>query len=204
MVDYYDDSYVEDREDEIFCKWFEVDGVNTIKELSRQLRTFLRYKEEVIKNRYRSSLSQSLNRDISLFLNQKQKLYIFSSNYINSLKKVKEKAQSIEQGIQYFAMRIKNTPLHQLIEITHKLLVLIHQFSEENLHDHPDLLQFIVKLAREVCVVKKCLDIPLSEFYAELELNYGSLEIELEELLLDKDSHKNVMRKQELKKQVPL
>ena len=46
MVDYYDDPYLDDESDEMFSEWYEVEVVNTLKELSRQLRTFLNYKTE--------------------------------------------------------------------------------------------------------------------------------------------------------------
>lgn len=202
MGDYYDDSFVEEGLDELFYKWHEVEGVNTIKELSRQLRMFLNYKAEVVKYRYQSSLTPPVHRDVAAFNRNKQDLYSVASRFIHELKKVKDKAQSLEQGIQHHAMRLDSTSLIQLIEITRNIFVIIHSFSEKELHEHPDLLRFVVKLARETSVVKKCLDIPLSEFYAELELNYEGLEQELEELLPKKVSREIKMKTKELEERL--
>jgi hypothetical protein len=204
MVDYYDDPYLEDDLDEMFNNWYEVEVESTIKELSRQLRTFLNYKAEVIRYRFRSSLTPPHNREDSAFFTQKQELYSFASKFIQTLKQIKNNAQSLEVGIQNLAMGFEDTRLKQLITITRKLFILIHQFSEENIGDHPRLLHFIVKLAREACVVKMCLNLSLGEYYEELELNYECLEDELEDLVPEKYSREKSNRKEAIKEPVRL
>ena len=202
MVDYYDDPYLEDESDERFKEWYEVEGVNKIKELSRQLRTFFNYKAEVIRYRFRSSLSPLQNRDLSTFFAQKQELYSIASKFIQLLKQIKNNAQTLEVGIQNLAIGFEDALLIQLITITQKLFVLIHHFSEEDISDHPKLLHFMVKLAREACIVKMCLNLSLGEYYAELELNYDSLEKELEYLLLEKGTNGQIIRKKKLKERI--
>ena len=200
MADYYDDPYLDDESYENFDVWYETG--NKIRELSRQLRTFLKYKSDVIKHRFCSPFTLPVNRDHSTFLRQKQELHDTAFKFIHILKDIKKNAQSLEQEIQVLAMRFDSTSLKQLIESSNKVFLLIHSFSEQDLHDHPELLHFIVKLAREASVVKKCLDFPLNEFYAELELNYEGLDYELEDLVPEKYSREKLNRKEAIKERV--
>ena len=55
--------------------------------------------------------------------------------------------------------------------------------SEESLHDHPKFLKFNITLAKNICLVKKCLYAQFNEFFEELEINYDNLEGELEDLI---------------------
>jgi len=68
--------------------------------------------------------------------------------------------------------------------------MLLHYFSEVRLHNHPRFLKFIVVLAQNIFLVKKCLITQSSEFFEELELNYNGLERELEILLKNTPSVK--------------
>ena len=61
--------------------------------------------------------------------------------------------------------------------------MLLHYFSEESLHDHPKFLKFNITLAKNICLVKKCLHAQFNEFFEELEINYDNLEGELEDLI---------------------
>jgi len=204
MVDDYDDPYLDDELDESFIEWYEVEAVNTIKELSRQLRTFMNYKAEVIRYRFRSSSSPIQNRDVSAFCTQKQELYSIASKFLQLLKEIKKNVQSLEVGIQNLVMGLNNALLKQLITITQSLFILIHKFSEENISDYPKLLHFIVKLAREACIVKMSLNLSLGEYYAELELNYEDLENELDDLIPEKYSREKFKRKEAIKERVRL
>jgi len=183
MNEGYDDSYIEEDLDDLRWKYFEVEGLNTITELSRQLRSFLKFKEQIIKHRFRSSLTPPANHDIVKFIEDKKFLYEIASRFVQLLKEVKKDADSVEQGIQYHALNPNNSSLRQLIEITKKLLLLIHNFSEQELYNHLSLLKLLISLAREACLVKKCLDIDLEVFYVELELSYEELGEELEEII---------------------
>ena len=75
--------------------------------------------------------------------------------------------------------------------------MLLHYFSEENIHDHPKFLRFNVILAQHLCLVKKCLNAQFSEYYGELEINYNNLEGELEDLI-----EITPIKKQHIKKQL--
>lgn len=202
MADDYEDPYLEDEWDETFRNWYEVEAVGRIKELSRQLRTFMNYKAEVIKYRFRPSSSSPQGRDLSAFHNQKQELYSTASKFLQFLKKIKNNEQSLEVGIQNLVMGFDNALLKQLIATTQRLFILIHHFSEEEISDYPRLLHFIVKLAREACVVQLCLNLSLGEYYAELELNYEGLEQELDVLVPENYSREKLNRKKTIKERV--
>ena len=191
-------------EEEIMWNDIEMKEMNTIMELSRQLRTFLKYKEDIIKLRFRSSFTPSVNNDETKFMKKIEKLYDIAHKFIEILKNVTKYADSIEQGIQYQILNPHKSSILQLIDILKKLSPLIHYFSEHKLQDHLDSLKLIIKLAREVCKVKRYLDFDLEEFYAELELNYERLEEELEDLISKKAPKEMVQAKKILKEKVRL
>jgi hypothetical protein len=77
----------------------------------------------------------------------------------------------------------KKTPLNKLSELTEKIFMLLHYFSEESLHTHPKFIKYSVTLGQHLCLVKKCLNAQFSEFFEELKINYNNLEVELEDLI---------------------
>ncbi len=183
MTDNNEEYYIELEYDDIFNNWYEIEGVRKIKELSRQLRTFFNYKNEVIRYRFGTTLSFAEKDINTTFYTQKQEIESLTREFMTLLSKIKKNGQSLEQGIQSLFYDNCRTPLNRLSEIAEKLSMLLHYFSEESLHRHSKFLKFIVKLAQNIFLVKKCLNAQFSEFYKELEINYSSLERELERLL---------------------
>ena len=182
MTDYIEDPYIGSEYDDIFNDWYEIEGVRKIKELSRQLRTFFNYKAEVIRYLFRPSPNLAENDTNTKFFSRKQEIESLTREFIIFLKKFKENGQTIEQGIQSLFFDNNKTLLNKLSEITEKLSMLLHYFSEESIYDHPKFLKFNVILAQNICLVKKCLNAQFSEFFEELEINYNILEGELEHL----------------------
>ena len=195
MIYYIEDSYIESEIKEIFNNWYDIEGVKKIKELSRQLRTFFNYKTEVIRYRFRSSPFPAKNCASTKFFSQKLKIESFTYEYITILKKLKTNTQTLEQGIRSLFFGNNKIQLKNLLEITEKLFILLHYFSEESLHDHPKFLKFNITLTKNVCLVKKCLYTQFNEFFEELEINYNNLEGELEDLIgttpVEKEQSKN-------------
>ncbi len=196
MSYYIEEPYIESEYDDIFYDWYEIEGVRKIKELSRQLRTFFNYKTEVIRYRFRSSPIIVENYTNTKFFSQKQKIESITYEYITMLKKLKKNAQTLEQGIRSLFFGNNKIQLKNLSEITEKLFMLLHYFSEESLHDHPKFLKFNVILAKKICLVKKCLYAQYSEFFEELEINYNNLEGELEDLIRITPVEKEQSKKQ--------
>ena len=183
MTDYIEEQYIELEFDDIFNDGYEIEGVRKIKELSRQLRTFFNYKTEVIRYRFRSNLFPAKTCANTKFFSQKQKIESITYEYITMLKKLKKNTQTLEQGIRSLFFGNNKIQLKNLLEITEKLFMLLHYFSEESLHDHPKFLKFNITLAKNICLVKKCLYAQFNEFFEELEINYDNLEGELEDLI---------------------
>ena len=174
MIEYNQTDY-----DDLFFEWYEIDGISKIKELSRQLRTFFNYKTEVIRLRFQTNFKPNESNPNTQFYSQKQKIELLTKDFVNLLKTIKEGDGSLEQAIQSLFFESNKKRLIFLSELTEKLSILIHQFSEASIHKYPKFLKFILVLAKNLSFVKKCLNIKFSEFYEELETNYCVLEKEL-------------------------
>ncbi|GAJ14404.1 unnamed protein product, partial [marine sediment metagenome] len=96
---------------------------------------------------------------------QKQEIESLTREFMSLLRKIKKNGLSLEQGIQSLFFDNCKSPLNKLSEITKKLSMLLHYFSEVSLHNHPTFLKFIVVLAQNIFLVKKCLNAQFSEFY---------------------------------------
>ncbi len=183
MTVYFENFDFESEYNEIFSGWYEIKGVRKIKELSRQLRTFFNYKMAVIRYRFRSDLN-SLEEELNITsLTQKKSLESLSYEFLTLLKKIKHEGYPLEDSIRLLYCENNEAQIDKLSAIMEKISILIHYFSEESIRDHPRFLKFIVVLAQNISMVKKCLYTQFSEFYRELEINYNSLEQELERLL---------------------
>ena len=202
MTHYIEDPYIGAEYDDLINDLYEVEGVRKIKELSRQLRTFFNYRAEVIRYRFRSNPILSKNLTDTKFYTQKQKIESISHEFISLLKSIKKSGQTLEQEIQSLYSEKNKSRIKELSVITEKLSILIHYFSEESIHDHPKLIKFIVKLAQYIFLVKKNLYAQFSEFYGELELNYNSLEEELEVLFEKTQSVNNRKSKKHLEERL--
>ena len=183
MTDYIEYPYIGSEFDYILNGWYEIEGVRKIKKLSTQLRTFFNYKAEVIRYRFRPSLSLAENDTNNTFFSRKQEIESLTCEFIKLLKKFRKNGQTLEQRIRSLIFNNKIEHSIELSEITEKLSLLLHYFSEESLHDQPKFLKFIVILAQHLCLAKKCLNAQFSEFFEELEINYNNLEEELEDLI---------------------
>ncbi|MHA2281939.1 MAG: HNH endonuclease [Promethearchaeota archaeon] len=158
MTIFIEDPYIKPEYDD----WYEIEGVRKIKELSRQLRTFFSYKAELIRYRFRSSLKPTQNCTIAKFFNQKK-----DDEFIAILKKLKKPTQTLEEGIRSLLFYDDKTHFRKLSDITEKLSIQLHYFSEESLHNRPKFFKFIGKLAESIYMVKKCL-------YAQFNINSQS------------------------------
>jgi len=202
MVHYSNDPYLEEELEDNFIEWYEIEGIRKIKELSRQLRTVFNCKSEVIKYRYRSTLTPTVNHASTTFLSQKQKFEALTHEFIELLKKINDTNQTLEQGIRNLFFLDYTTRLIKLSKISEQLFILIHYFSEESLHRHPKFLRFIMILAQDICLVKKGLYTQSSEFFEELGTNYNNLEKELTLLIPNQISFHKVMKEKKLEERL--
>jgi len=190
-IDFYTRSELDDLIDDIL----EIEGINKVKELSRQLRTFFNYKAEMIQFRFQANVLSNHfpNKDStnSKFYIQKREIESLSQDFISLLNNIKRNDTTLEQEIYYLQFEKNSTKLNKLSTMTEKIWNLIHSFSEQGIHAHPRFLNFLVILAQNTCFVKKCLNAEFYPFYEELEINYYNLEKELNDLLGEVSSVKN-------------
>ena len=197
MLNNPEDPYLELESEELFLEWYKIEGVRNITELSRQVRTLLNYKTETIKYRFRSNENISINQTNTKFLNLKQKFESLALRFIILLRSIKETARTLEEGIQSLLFHSEKSRLKMLEEITDQIFVQIHNFSEENLHDHPVFLRLLVKLTQEACLVKKCIITQSSKFFEELGKNYFNLEKELNILIPYNKPEEKIMKEKQ-------
>ncbi len=197
MLNNPEDPYLELESEELFLELYKIEGVRNITELSRQVRTFLNYKTETIKYRFRSNEKSLINQTNTKFLNRKQKFEPLALKFIILLRSIKETARTLEEGIQSLFIHTEKSRLKKLEEITDQIFIQIHYFSEENLHNHPLFLKILVKLTQEACLVKKCINAQFSKFFEELGKNYCNLEKELEILIPNRIPEGKVMKEKQ-------
>ena len=190
--------------DEYIDDLYEIEGVRKIKELSRQLRTFFNYMAEVIRYRFRSNLSSPENGITTKFFTQKQRIESLSYEFIVMLKRIKKNGETLEEGIRSLYLENKKSWINELSVIIEEVSYLIHYFSEENIHKNLKFLKYIILLAQNICLVKKCLNVQFSAFYEELELNYINLERDVASLVEKTPDVKNRKMKKQLGERLTL
>lgn len=198
--------YLDTEVDDDFLECYETKGVRRITELSRQVRTMLNYKTNIIRCRFRSnSINQCKLQDIK-FHETKNKFETVALQFIKLLNKIKrDNGRDLDKEIQVLLYRASTEQestslslLKQLKDLVFQLFMKIHYFSEQNLYDHPYFLNLLIKVARETCNSYKNMDHAFSEFYAELGQNYNNLEKDIESLVAEKDVIKVKKRKKQL------
>ena len=183
----YLDEYIEDE----ILEWYSIEGVERIKELSRQIRTFLNYRTSMIYLRFsRSQKCDNVkNREIILkkeiavneatshLLIKLKDIGVYNGNLIN------EKIQDLFEKIRCLPNNIDINRL-KFIKFTSKnIWELIHILSELEIHHHPRLFNRIMNIACIICEIQSVMFYPFSDFYYELKSNYLLLAEEMSDLL---------------------
>ena len=180
--------------DDILLGWYETEGVRKITELSRQVRSLLNLKTNMIRYRFRSNFNISAKlQDIKFYENKKQfeslaLRFIKLLNKINGISRrdIEEEIQILLYQITIKQNQISKSLLKELKDLTFQIFMKIHYFSEQDLYDHPLFLKFLIQLAIEACKTRKSMNHAFSEFYAELGENYHNLEKDLTSIVLEK------------------
>jgi len=174
--------YIEFESEVIPYSLYEIYGVNKIKELSRQLRTFLNYKAATIQYKFCPKDLTCPDREDKKFKETKKSFETVAFKFIKLLLKIKGTGVSYEAELKRLTVRffltedkICQKPLADLRDITQKLIINIHALSEQEIYLDPKLLKIIVNLAQDTCIVYKIINEWASEFYNELRVNYLQL-----------------------------
>lgn len=179
--------YEDYNDNSVFVEWYSVEGENQIKELSRQLRTFLNYKNSMILLRY------SISNDIvtiekRITINQYEKLLNnLASQLIDLLKVLGLVKRGISEYIVKLLERLKAKPANnsdiqefkKLKKLIGEIWKLIHIISELEIHSNRALFKRIIIIVQICCEIEIVLMPLFSNFFQELRISYNHLEEEL-------------------------
>lgn len=183
----YLDEYIEDE----ILEWYSIEGVERIKELSRQVRTFLNYRTSIIYLRFSRSQKCdnvkhreiilkkeiAVNEATSHLLIILKDIGVYNGNLIN------EKIQDLFEKIRCLPNNIDIKRLKSIKITNKKIWELIHILSELEIHHHPRLFNRIMNIACIICEIQSVMFYPFSDFYYELKSNYLLLAEEMSDLL---------------------
>jgi hypothetical protein len=200
-------SYMNIEGDDIFLSWYEIEGVRTITELSRQIRTLLKYRAAIIQYRFRTDHINPITTPNIKFLEAKNKFESLALKFIKLLRKIKDFTGNLGGGYQYLldhasSNKTENLLLKKLEDVTNHLFIQIHYFSEQKISEHPSFFKMIILLAQEVCETRISLKKQFFGFYEELGKNYHNLEKELSILILSGVQEKFDERKRKMSEMI--
>ena len=196
----FDNPYIEYDSDDKLYSFYEMQGVNKINELSRQLRSFLNYKAAIIQYRFCTKNIPCYDRVDKKYKEIEVNFKHLASKFIKLLSIFSGNRNSYEAELQRVVNNLvvdkKNKELiSDLKTLTEKLFTSIHILSEQEIHLHPILLKFIINLTQEACKVNKILNHWASRYYEELRVNYVQLHNELIELIPERQAEKIFIKK---------
>jgi len=176
----YESPYLDDDIDDGILEWHSIEGVERIKELSRQLRTFLNYKTSMIYLRFSRSQNCDPFHNRNMIIENERELNMLTSHLLANLKEIGvddgdiigEKIQNLFDKIKTLPNEIDINRLKDIKSINKKIWELIHILSELEIHHHSRLFNRITNIACISCEIQSILFHPFSEFYYELKSNY--------------------------------
>lgn len=215
LIDIYDISdnliLLETEESPEFLDWCSLEGSERINELSRQLRSFLNFKCEIIRLRFsKSSRSESYRKEPISIQNPIRKwerdLTLLFSQYTNLSKKIgivdgniAEMIIKLIESVKSKSLEIDKKHLIEIRNLSKKIWSVLHNLSELEIHRHPRLLNVIIQIASLLCSSESLFFSPFSDFYLELKVNYLQLESEFSNLIQMEDEKLKKKKKRMVK-----
>ncbi len=189
--DFNDLSYLDENVDDQIIEWHSIEGAERIKELSRQLRTFLNYKASMIYLRFSRSQNCDVVKNRDIIIKNERELNANTSSLLAILKEIGvyngnliiDKIQDLFEKIRRLPNNIDIDRLKNIKAKNKNIWVLIHILSELEIHHHPRLLNRIMNISCIICEIQSVLFYPFSDFYYELKRNYLLLAEEMSALL---------------------
>lgn len=199
-LDNFDDNFFLDyNEDQYFIDWSNVEGSEKISELSRQLRSYLNYKCNIIRLRY-SEMSRSvsapkrtpvlkLEGDLSSLFTR---LVMLMNSIVMEDKTISEKLKILLKNVGEKPNDFYINLLKEIKNLSTDIWKRLHLLSELELHYHPKLINVLIRIGEVMCSIQSVYFYPYFDFYQELKKNYEQLERELSNLLqMDNVSQSN-------------
>ena len=187
------------EDDSIFLEWTLIEGSERIKELSRQLRTYLNYKYALIRQRYSKPSevirSKAYIKHGNVFLN-------LLPEFLSLLKEIGADEENLTQRIQSIIQKTIINKHDFEIEILKKIKIIgeniwkqIHILSEIEYYNST-LMKVALMTAKLLCKAGSAFFAHFSYFYDELEKSY---EYEISSLLLLDRQKQNKVKSKHLK-----
>lgn len=156
----FDSPYIEYDSDEIPYSMYETYGIKRIKELSRQLRTFLNYKAATMQYRFHPKTIPCYDKREN---GRESRFTQLASQFIKMLNQIKGNGLSYEVELKRKMLDLVidkegKTQIIELKSLTEQLFTNIHLLSEQEIHLNPLLLKFILNLSQEACKVYSILN----------------------------------------------
>jgi len=200
----FDDSFLNHffldyNEDRYFIDWCNLEGSEKISELSRQLRSYLNYKCNIIRLRY-----SEMNRSVSApkrtpVLKLEGDLSSLFTRLVMLMNSIVIEDKTISEKLKILLKNVVEKPndffinlLKEIKNLSTDIWKRLHLLSEFELHYHPKLINVLIRIGEVMCSIQGVFFYPYFDFYQELKKNYEQLERELSNLLqMDKVSHSN-------------
>lgn len=210
LIDIYDISdnisLLETEVTSEFLDWYSLEGSDRIFELSRQLRSFLNYKCEIIRIRFsKSNRSEPITMQNPIKIRERDLALLFSQYSVLLGKigivdgKIAEKIIELIQKVKNKSLEIDKKYFKEIKTLSKKIWNVLHSLSELELHRHPRLLNVIIQIASLLCSSESVYFSPFSDFYRELKLNYLQLEGEISNLIPIADEMRKEIKKKLVK-----
>lgn len=210
LIDIYDISdnisLLETEATSEFLDWYSLEGSDRIFELSRQLRSFLNYKCEIIRIRFsKSNRSEPITMQNPIKIRERDLALLFSqySALLGKIGivdgKIAEKIIELIQKVKNKSLEIDKKYFKEIKTLSKKIWNVLHSLSELELHRHPRLLNVIIQIASLLCSSESVYFSPFSDFYRELKLNYLQLEGEISNLIPVADEMRKEIKKKLVK-----
>lgn len=187
---FHESLLLEYKEDPDFLDWCALEGSDKISELSRQLRSYLNYKCNLIRARYSESRGDHDIPKRAPILKWEGELSSLFSRLVPLLNSIGVEKGIITEKIQILMRKLTTNPndfeINLLKDIKHlsaDIWKRLHILSELEIHRHPKLLYVLIQVAGVLCSTQGAFFIPYLKFYHELKQNYMQLEGELSSLL---------------------
>jgi len=166
---------------------------NKITVLSRQLKTYLNYRESTILAICReseNSLDILKNHSIQKWETELNILYleycIFLEKYIGPKENLKMNVLMLAKKALSFPNSPEARSFKKFLKNKIRLWELLHILSALEIHTRPQLLKRVIQILTKLCNDESKLNANVPDFFQQLKLNYQQLEREYDQLLLTK------------------
>jgi len=171
---------------------------NKITLLSRQLKTYLNYRESTILaicRDFENHLVISKSHIVQKLETELIMLYLeytgFLEKYIGLKENIKMKVLILVKKTLTFPNSPEARAFNRFLKNKIRLWELLHILSGLEIHMRPQLLKRVIEILTKICTVESKINAIIPDFFQQLKFNYQQLEREYDQLLLIKENKQN-------------